>query len=166
MKILFVGLSVALGWGLRGEIGGEQGALIPGVLLGTAIALSSGKENWIRMAPLIGAVSAFGMSLGGIQSYGLLIGYTMCTDMLNVTYGYLSLAVVGGLWGAFAGGLLGMVLCGKKRPIWSWVLMIGLFYAGGEIVYYILIEKLGLLMTPPRVENWAWCLGAVLTLIG
>lgn len=165
MRILFVALSVALGWGLRGEIGGEQGALIPGVLLGTAIALCSGKESWVRHAPLIGAVSAFGMSLGGIQSYGLLIGYTMCTDMLNVTYGYLSLAIVGGLWGAFAGGLLGMVLSGKKRSPLFWGLLVILFYVGGEICYFLLIDTLGLLMTPPRAENWAWCLGVVITLI-
>ncbi len=165
MKILFVALSVALGWGLRGEIGGEQGALIPGVLLGLSLALSSGKESWIKNIAIIGSASAFGMSLGGIQSYGLLIGYTMCRDMLNVTYGYLMLAIVGGLWGAFAGGILGMVLPGEKLRIRFWVPLIIILYIGGELCYYILIELIGIRMTPPRAENWAWVLGAILALL-
>lgn len=165
MRVLFVALAVALGWGLRGEIGGEQGALIPGVLLGLAVVMASGKENWLRNIAVIGSASAFGMAVGGIQSYGLLIGYTMCADVLNVSYGYLMLAVVGGLWGAFASGVLGMVLSGEKRKMWFWAGLIAILYIAGEICYYTLIEFIGLRMTPPRAENWAWVLGAVLGLL-
>lgn len=164
MNILFVGLAVALGWGLRGEIGGEQGALIPGALLGLAIAIASGKKRWLEKAPVIGAGGALGMSLGGIQSYGILIGYTQGIDMLNVTYGYLSLAVVGGLWGAFCAGILGMVLSDRQKSLPFWVLFLIAIYISAQISYFILIKVLKLLMTPPRVENWALVLGAVVAL--
>jgi len=164
MNILFVGLAVALGWGLRGEIGGEQGALIPGALLGLAIAIASGKKHWLEKAPLLGAGGALGMSLGGIQSYGILIGYTHGIDLLNVTYGYLSLAVVGGLWGAFCAGILGMVLSDRQKSLTFWALFLVAIYISAQISYFILIKVLKLLMTPPRVENWALVLGAVVAL--
>jgi len=164
MRLLLVGLAVALGWGLRGEIGGEQGALIPGTFLGLALAIVSGKRDWQKYAVVIGAGGALGMSMGGIQSYGILIGYTKGIDMLNVTYGYLMLAIVGGLWGAFASGIIGMVLSERHKSIWFWLLFIMLGYIGAELTYVLLIKVFGLLMTPPRVEYWAWVLGAVLVL--
>ncbi len=164
LNILFVGLAVALGWGLRGEIGGEQGALVPGALLGLAIAIASGKKHWQEKAPLIGAGGALGMSLGGIQSYGILIGYTQGIDVLNVTYGYLSLAVVGGLWGAFCAGILGMILSDKQKSLLFWIFFLITIYISAWIFYFVLIDLLKLLMTPPRVENWAMVLGAVVAL--
>jgi len=164
MNILFVGLAVALGWGLRGEIGGEQGALIPGALLGLAIVIASGKKHWQEKVPVIGAAGALGMSLGGIQSYGILIGYTHGIDLLNVTYGYLSLAVVGGLWGAFCSGILGMVLSDKRKSLPFWIFFLITLYISAQVFYFILIKVFKLLMTPPRVENWALVLGAVVAL--
>lgn len=164
MNILFVGLAVALGWGLRGQIGGEQGALIPGAMLGLAIAIASGKKHWLEKAPLLGAGGALGMSLGGIQSYGILIGYTHGIDMLNVTYGYLSLAVVGGLWSAFCSGILGMVLSNRRKSLLFWIGFLVILYLSAQISYFILIQVLNLRMTPPRVENWALVLGAVIAL--
>lgn len=164
MNLLFVGLAVALGWGLRGEIGGEQGALIPGALLGLAIVIASGKKHWRDAAPVIAAAGALGMSLGGIQSYGILIGYTQGIDMLNVTYGYLMLAVVGGLWGAFCAGIIGMTLSDKKKSIPFWIFFLIALYISSIVSYFLLIKVFKLLMTPPRVENWAYVLGAVVAL--
>ncbi|MGC9052545.1 MAG: hypothetical protein ACP5KS_01540 [Candidatus Hydrogenedens sp.] len=164
MNILFVGLAVALGWGLRGEIGGEQGALIPGALLGLALVIASAKKHWQEKAPVIASAGALGMSLGGIQSYGILIGYTHGVDLLNVTYGYLALAIVGGLWGAFCCGILGMVLSDKRKSLLFWIFFLIALYVSAQVFYFILIKVFKLLMTPPRVENWALVLGAVFAL--
>ncbi|HOV33366.1 MAG TPA: hypothetical protein PLX23_08395 [Candidatus Hydrogenedens sp.] len=164
MNLLFVGLAVALGWGLRGEIGGEQGALIPGALLGLALVIASGKKHWRNAAPVIAAAGALGMSLGGIQSYGILIGYTRGIDILNVSYGYLMLAVVGGLWGAFCAGIIGMTLSDKRKGIPFWIFFLIALYISSIISYFLLIKVFKLLMTPPRVENWAYVLGAVVAL--
>ena len=46
-QILLTGLSVSIGWGVRGQFGHEYGAALAGALGGMAIALLSGREDWL-----------------------------------------------------------------------------------------------------------------------
>ena len=43
--VVFSGIAVSYGWGMRGTIiGGEKGAMLPGALIGLFMALFSGSE--------------------------------------------------------------------------------------------------------------------------
>ncbi len=44
--ILLAGLTMSVGWGIRGDYGHEAGAMIPGALLGLAVCLAGGREDW------------------------------------------------------------------------------------------------------------------------
>ncbi|MBN1348313.1 hypothetical protein JXJ21_02800 [candidate division KSB1 bacterium] len=67
-------LALGLGWGIRGSFGGPFGAMIPGVMLGTALAFVAGC-TW-RRALLVIAMSMLGMSFGGSQTIGQTVGHT------------------------------------------------------------------------------------------
>ena len=163
--VLFCGLATAVGWGLRGEFGGPTGALIPGALLGLSISLTSCRSDWLRQAPVIGAAAALGMSLGGMMSYGRIIGYTRGIDMLNVSYGYAMLGVVGGLWGAFAAGSIAMAVSKKRYTLWPLAIFVVAVYLAGLTSHWLLVDLIGLRMTPPRGDGWANCLGYCLAML-
>ena len=48
--VLWVGLSLSIGWGIRGNFGHEYGSMIPGALASLAAALLSGRSDWHRRA--------------------------------------------------------------------------------------------------------------------
>ena len=67
--VLFAGFAVCYGWGMRGTIiGGEKGAMLPGLYLGLILAWFAGggiRENfWIPAA-----AGLMGMSYGGMEPY-------------------------------------------------------------------------------------------------
>lgn len=106
-------LSMAYGWGWRGDYGHELGAMLPGALVAMAICLGSGRRDWWNNVLLFGSFGAIGWAFGGSQSYGIVIGYTFDSRLDGVAYGFGGLFVVGALWGAIGGGLLGLVV---SRP--------------------------------------------------
>lgn len=97
------GLSLSIGWGIRGQFGHEHGAMIPGALTAMAAVLVSGRADWQRRVAYFGLFGALGWAIGGCMSYGFELGYTHSGDPLNVVYGYLTLYVIGFLWGAVGG---------------------------------------------------------------
>ncbi len=163
---LFCAIAVALGWGIRGEIGGPDGATVPGALLGLAIAATSGRPDWIRRAPVFGMAGALGFALGGSMSYGLLIGYTRGIDLQNVGYGFAMLGVVGGLWGAFGAGCLGIAASPVRYRVWQVLAFVAVALVSGEALHWLLVDLAGLRANPPRGDSWPQCLAAVLALLG
>ncbi|MCS6775054.1 MAG: hypothetical protein RMJ43_14625 [Chloroherpetonaceae bacterium] len=97
------GLSLSIGWGIRGNFGHEWGAAMPGALAAMAAVLMSGRTDWLQRIPLFALFGALGWSFGGSMSYGLVIGYTQSGDTLSVLYGFGCLFVIGFLWGAVGG---------------------------------------------------------------
>lgn len=97
------GISLSIGWGIRGNFGHEWGAAMPGALAAMAVVLMSGRADWLQRIPLFALFGALGWSFGGSMSYGLVIGYTQSGDALSALYGFTCLFVIGFLWGA-AGG--------------------------------------------------------------
>jgi len=63
------------------------------------------------------------------------------------------------------GGLTGLSLESTAEKRVKWPGLISEMVAGGLIVYGLLVKQLEILMTPPRSEAWAICLGAGLALI-
>lgn len=107
-SIVLTGLSLSIGWGIRGNFGHEWGAAIPGALSAMAVVLLSGREDWWRRIHYFAVFGALGWAFGGSISYMIVIAYTHSGDSLSVWYGFVCLFVIGFLWGA-AGGA-GMAL--------------------------------------------------------
>lgn len=226
LAILVVGLSLSIGWGIRGNFGHEYGAMIPGMLASLAAALLSGRSDWHRRAVFFAFFGALGWSFGGSISYMQVIGYTHSGHSLSQLYGFANLFVIGFLWAAMggAGASLPAFLSRERlteffAPLTAvfiaWMLqdlVVGIWFAenpdfrqqsplywydtdwlaaavaivavlvlavvrrrldsasslilhmaiGWWIGFLLLVNALGIRMTPPRGDNWAGCVGMVI----
>ena len=106
--VILAGLAMSLGWGIRGDYGHEAGAMIPGALVGLAVCLASGREDWRRRVSIMAMCGAIGWAFGGQMSYGRIIGYTASSSLLDVFYGYASLFIIGGLWAGIGSAILAL----------------------------------------------------------
>jgi hypothetical protein len=159
-SMLLVGIAFGTAWAIRGQFGHEPGAAMAGIIGGAALLLVAKREDWYKkMLPVI-ASAAIGWGTTGMISYGMVTGYCRAGDLLNSTYGFLSLFVIGGLFGLIGGGLVGLSLNSSSTNRVKWASLVAEMAAGGLIGYYFLIEQAELLMTPPRSEAWAVCFGA------
>ncbi len=135
ISVLFAGFAVSYGWGIRGfVIGGEKGALLPGALLGIAVAFfalgEEGKELWLYFA----AAGALSMFYGGTETYAQTMSFLLSRDVEGPYYGQLEKGVIGiflkgALWFSIPGFILAMLpgaLLGVYK-MWEIILMFALF---------------------------------------
>ncbi len=162
--MIFTALILGLGWAIRGHFGHEWGASWAGAMGALAILAASKRKDWLRRAPVLTALGAVGWAVGGMMSYGIVIGYGRGDDFGNVLYGLSMLAVIGGLYGFIGGGLfaLGLETTEDKKP--QWASLITEMFIGGFLIWGFFIYQLEWFMTPPRSELWAGCLGAAFAL--
>lgn len=122
--VLVPALAMCLGWGIRGQFGGETGAMVPGVFVGLALALLSGWSG--ASAVRLGAVGAFACSLGGMMTYGQTIGLVQ-NQYPSPTYwwGLLGLALKGGVWIGITAVFLAVGTSNRYRIGEMIVIMIG-----------------------------------------
>jgi uncharacterized membrane protein len=114
-RSLFVALAVGLAWGIRGDFGGGDGAMYPGVILALAFAYVSGQESIIRRMPALALLGGWFIGMGGLMSYGVLHGYAKADTFTNYSYGFFTLLMQGGCWGIFGGAALGLAI-DDRRP--------------------------------------------------
>lgn len=164
LSILVVAMSLGTAWAVRGHFGHEQGAAWAGGIGALALVLVSRRKDWYNKMLLIALSSAFGWGVTGMMSYGIVVGYGRSDNFPNAFYGLLMLFVIGGLFGLLGGGLTGLTLESSKEKKVKWASLLGQMLAGGLIVYGFLVKQLEWLMTPPRNETWAICLGASLAM--
>jgi len=158
--LFFVALILGLGWAIRGHFGHEWGASWAGGMAALAVLTVAKRKDWSLRMPVLTALGAIGWAVGGMMSYGLLVGYCRGNEFGNVLYGYTMLLVVGGLYGFIGGGLFGLGLESTEEKKPKWASLFTEMVAGAWIVWGFLIYQLEWLMTPPRSELWAACLGA------
>ncbi len=158
--LLFSGWTLGLGWAIRGVFGHEYGAAWAGSMGSLAIVVATNRRDWLRRAPILAALGGIGWGVGGMMSYGLVIGYCRGTDFGNVSYGYTMLGVIGALYGFIGGGLFGLGLESDREKKAAWHSLLTEMFVCGYLVYVILVDFMDLHMTPPRSDNWARCLGA------
>jgi len=163
--VLLAALLLGLTWAIRGHFGHEWGAAWSGAVGAMAIVVGSKRKDWISQIPYLSALSALGWGVGGIMSYGIVIGYCRGDDFGNVMYGYTMLAVIGGLYGCIGGGFLGLGLESSENRQPKWSALITEMVAGGMLIWGILIHQFEWYMTPPRSELWAACLGGAAAMI-
>jgi hypothetical protein len=164
LSVLAIAMALGTAWAVRGKFGHEQGAAWAGAIGGLAVLLIARRGDWNQKAFPIVAAAAFGWGISGVMSYGAIVGYGRGTDFINVFYGLLMLFVLGVLYGFIGGGFFGLALLDSKTTRVKWASLIAQMVAIGLLAYGLLINQLGWLMTPPRSEMWAACLGAAIAL--
>jgi hypothetical protein len=105
---LLAALVMAYGWGYRGIVGHEGGAMVPGALLGLALCLASGRADWYRRSVVAGLCGAVGWAWGGSLSYMEQTMYAVSDSFPDVFYGYAMLFFFGALWAGIGGAILGL----------------------------------------------------------
>jgi hypothetical protein len=103
LAILLVGLSLSIGWGIRGNYGHEIGAMLPGALAAIAVCVLSGRQDWRERVAYFACFGALGWALGGSISYMQVIAYAQSGHAPSQFYGFYSLFVIGFLWAALGG---------------------------------------------------------------
>ena len=101
--IFLVGLSLAIGWGIRGNFGHEYGSAFAGCLAAMAIALLAGREDWQKRLPYFAFFGALGWGFGASQSYMQVMSYAESGHAISQWYGYMALFVIGFLWAGMGG---------------------------------------------------------------
>ncbi len=163
--ILFPGVAMLLGWGLRGYIGGGPiAAMLPGAQVALCLCLM-----FRCPAPFTAIVTLFaavGIGYGGEMTYGQTIGLLRETD--TRVWGLLGLTLKGGMWGLLGGAMLGLGFChevyGRKTVLWALLIMVVAYYLGSRVmdetmwVYFSDPEK-------PRFECWFGILTAALAML-
>ncbi len=162
--MLTVGMSLGTAWAVRGKFGHEQGAAWAGAIGAISVVLVAKRMDWYHKIFKVALASAFGWGLGGMISYGLVVGYGKGLDFGSVYYGLLMLFVIGILYGFLGGGLFGLAIADSKQVNVPWHLLVVEMTTWGLITYALLINQLEWLMTPPRSELWAVCLGGCIAL--
>lgn len=165
LNILIVAMSFGTAWAVCGQFGHEQGAAWAAGIGGLSLVLVSQRKDWHQRVLSVTLASAIGWGMGGMISYGQIVGYGGSNDFVNAAYGLLMLFVIGGLYGLIGGGLTGLTLESSGVKKVKWAQLMAEMVAGGLLAYGFLVMQLEILMTPPRSEAWAFCFGAGLALV-
>lgn len=163
--LLIAGMSLGTAWAIRGQFGHVYGASWAGAFIALILILLANRSDWYAKTLHLTLASAMGWGIGGIISYGIVVGYGRGVDFGNVYYGFLMLFVIGTLFGLLGGGLFGLMLADRPSKPVRWPQLITELTAGAVIFYYFFVEEVGWLMTPPRSETWAACFGMGVAMI-
>jgi hypothetical protein len=124
------------------------------------LAFGPGDSVWQMI--IYGSMMGIAMSLGGILSYGLIVGYSTGEpgrDQRSTNFGLMGLFLVGGMWGFFGGIALGLLITEKSYELGDLALWTLLASAGAFLGYKLLVVGLDLHLSPPRSDVWAAVLG-------
>ncbi|QDT48292.1 hypothetical protein Pan258_23330 [Symmachiella dynata] len=103
LSILLAGVSLAIGWGIRGNYGHETGAMFPGALTAIAVCLLSGREDWRQRVGQFALFGMLGWGFGGSMSYMQVIGFSQSGHAPTQLFGFAGLFFIGFLWAALGG---------------------------------------------------------------
>ncbi|MFT5887025.1 MAG: hypothetical protein ACI9IP_003498, partial [Arcticibacterium sp.] len=74
-SMVLVGMSLGTAWAIRGQFGHEQGAAWAGAIGTLSILLVAKRRDWLAKAFSVTLAGAVGWGLGGMMSYGMVVGY-------------------------------------------------------------------------------------------
>lgn len=149
-ELILPAVAMMLGWGLRGFIGGGPfGAMIPGAMVALCLCLLHNRKD----AAMIAAFAAVGVGIGGEMTYGQTVGFIVHAE--TFWWGFLGLALKGGIWGLVAGGVIGMAFTPSTRLVAGGSIAMAVateigwkFFNEPKLVYFSnLLDK-------PRAEIW------------
>lgn len=164
-NLIIAGMTLGTAWAIRGQFGHEQGAAWAGAIGGLSIILLAKRSDWYNKIFKATMAVAIGWGLGGMMSYGKIVGYGRGIDFVNVYYGLVMLFVIGALHGIMGGGLFGLVLSENEEKKIKWHKLLIEMTVGGMVFYYFFVAQLGWKMTPPRSEAWGVCAGIAIAIL-
>ena len=123
--VLLTGLSVSIGWGVRGQFGHEYGAALGGAIGGMTIALLSGREDWRARIHYFAFLGAIGFAFGGAMSYMKTIAYTHSSDSMTSLYGFACVFLLGLIWAAPAGAGIAIAAYFSREELTKFFVPIG-----------------------------------------
>jgi hypothetical protein len=114
---IIVGLSLSIGWGIRGNFGHEYGAAFAGCLAVIAGAILSGREDWRDRITYFAFFGALGWGFGATQSYMQVLSYSESGHAISQWYGYMATFYIGFLWAGMGGVGTAFVAVADKKTI-------------------------------------------------
>lgn len=164
--ILFPAISMLLGWGLRGFIGGgPYGAMIPGAMVTFVICMLL--DIPLMFVAIVIVFGTAGTAMGGEMTYGQTIGFLR--DPGTIWWGFAGTSLKGGVWGLISGLFIGLGLVHQR--IKAKIIITGfLIFLIGYLIGLKLINDPKILyfsnpLNHPRNESWAGLLFAAVGLL-
>jgi hypothetical protein len=164
--IVFPAITMMLGWGLRGYIGGGPfGAMIPGAFVALSIAMLL--KLSVEATSVLVVFAAVGIGIGGEMTYGQTLGFLRNPE--TMWWGTLGTTVKGAVWGLLGGTVFGMGLI-YHRLSQRTIMITFLLLLAGMLLGFKLINQPMLIYfsdpSKPRPESWgALLVGALVILI-
>jgi len=164
--ILFPSITMLLGWGLRGYIGGGPfGAMIPGALV--ALSLAMLLELSVEATSVLVVFAAVGVGMGGEMTYGQTLGFLRNPD--TMWWGTLGTTVKGSVWGLLGGTVFGLGLIYKRLPKKTIIIAFLLLLSGMLAGFKLINQPMVIYFSDPakpRPESWgALLVGAIAMLV-
>lgn len=164
--LFFPALTMSLGWGLRGSIGGGPfGAMIPGALVALALCILLQCDE--RDCGLIAAFGAVGVGFGGEMTYGQTV--QMILQPHTYFWGLVGLSLKGAVWGLLGGAILGIALSPGRPSRKNVSVALSLLVAGTWVGWKFINEPKLIYFSnrlyKPRPEVWAGLLLGTLALL-
>lgn len=165
--LIFPGLAMLLGWGLRGHIGGGPfGAMIPGAMVALAISMLLGFRA--GFTSLIVVFSVVGIGLGGEMTYGQTLGFLRNPE--TMWWGTLATTIKGAVWGLGGGALIGLGLIHKRIPkktiIMAFVVLLVGILLGFKLINDTKFIYFSDPINKPRSESWGGLLFGAMAVLG
>ena len=154
---LLPALTMSVGWGLRGFIGGGSlGAMISGALV--ALVLCQALKLADGICGRIAAFGAVGVGFGGQETYGQTVRFV--TDAGPMFWrGVAGLGVKGAVWGMLGGAVIGAAFGASRLSRRQWGVALALLVAGTWLGWRLIDQPKLLyfsnLADRPRPEIWA-----------
>ncbi|MGN6265360.1 MAG: hypothetical protein ACTHM5_06780 [Ginsengibacter sp.] len=164
--ILFPAVSMLLGWGLRGFIGGGPfGAMIPGAMVMLAICMLL--DIPLRFAAIALVFGTAGTAMGGEMTYGQTLGFLRNPG--TVWWGFAGTSLKGGVWGLLSGLFIGLGLTFQRVKVKTILIGFLVFLIGLVIGLKVINDPKVLYFSDPyshpRNESWAGLLFAAVGLL-
>jgi len=164
LTLLLSALAGGMAWGIRGQYGHETGAMMAGVLIGYALILSCCPQLSSLQAARAVALLTVGISFGGQQTYGQVLGLTQDKELIGnwntLAWGMLGTFVIGGNWAGLGGLFFGIGLSGKKYSPWEMLGlalgMIALIFVGHALLNLPFDPASHKLPAIYFSDNWSW----------
>ncbi len=164
--IAFPAITMLLGWGLRGYIGGGPfGAMIPGAMVALSISILLNLQPTV--ASIFVVFGVVGIGLGGEMTYGQTLGLLRNPDTL--WWGTLGTTVKGAVWGLLGGIILAVGLIYNRLSKRTIILAFLLLLVGMLLGFKLINQPMIIYFSDPlkpRSESWgALLVGAIALLI-
>ncbi len=114
---LIIGISLAIGWGIRGNFGHEYGAAFAGCLAIIAGVILSGREDWRDRITYFAFFGALAWGFGATQSYMQVLSYSESGHAISQWYVYMATFYIGFLWAGIGGAGTAFVAVADKKLI-------------------------------------------------